>query len=81
MRRLQIYLILIALLAFLAAFAYYYGVAVTAILLVVILSFYVNMRSFRVLKALIVESQRISGENDRKIYKKLQQIEENRKNG
>ncbi len=76
MRRWQIYLALIALLGFLGAFAFHYGFAITMILIVVMLSFYVNVTSFRIIKRLIVESQRVLGENDRKLLKRIQSIED-----
>lgn len=76
MKRWQIYLILIGLLAFFAAFAYYYGFAITVILVIVTLNYVMNLRSFKTLKRLIVESQHILGENDRKLLKKIQSVED-----
>jgi uncharacterized membrane protein len=76
MRRWQIYLILALLVSFFAAFAYYYGFAVTVILVIVTLNYIMNLRSFKTLKRLIVESQHILGENDRKLLKKIQSIED-----
>jgi hypothetical protein len=69
MRRFQIFAILGLILTTFAAFAYYYGFAITVILIV-------SMRSFKTLKKLIVEAQNVLGENDKKLLKKIQSIED-----
>lgn len=76
MRRWQIYGIMFLIMSFLAAFAYYYGFAVTMILLVCILNYIMCLRSFKTIKRLIVESQAVLGENDRKLLKRIQSIED-----
>lgn len=76
MKRWQFYLIVFGLVSFLAAFAYHYGFAVTMILIVCILNYIVCLRSFKTIKRLIVESQAVLGENDRKLLKRIQSIED-----
>lgn len=76
MKRWHIYSILALLLVFFSAFAYYYGFAITVILIIVTLNYIMNLRSFKTLKRLIVESQHILGENDRKLLKKIQSVED-----
>lgn len=76
MKRWQFYLIVAGLVGFLAAFAYFYGVAITMILIVCILTYVLCMRSFKTIKRLIVESQAVLGENDRKLLKRIQSIED-----
>lgn len=76
MKRWQFYSIVIGLVGFLAAFAYFYGVAITMILIVCILNYTMSLRSFKTIKRLIVESQAVLGENDRKLLKRIQSIED-----
>jgi hypothetical protein len=76
MRRFQIFAILGTLVLTLAAFAYYYGFAITVILIVSILNYTMSMKSFKTLKKLIVESQNVLGENDKKLLKKIQSLED-----
>lgn len=76
MKRWQLYLIMASLVAFFGAFAYYYGFAVTMILIIVTLNYIMNLRSFKTLKRLIIESQHVLGENDRKLLKKIQSVED-----
>ena len=76
MKRFQIYAILLLLLTGFAAFVYYYGLALSAILLVVTLNYIMNLRSFKVIKKYIVESQRVLGENDKKLMNRIRNVED-----